>query len=159
MTSKDHKPLSGSAEDRMLKHLGRLFGLVTVAFLLLLTGLVLIGNGVLTPGDPPLAAQEKADSDEPVIVDGMDITNGLIVADGYEVVKANCTGCHSGKLISQNRMTRERWLSSIRWMQETQKLWDLGGNEGPILDYLELNYAPEQFGRRMPLEVAEWYEI
>ena len=44
-------------------------------------------------------------------------------------------------------------------MQETQKLWDLGGDEVVILDYLEKNYAPKEHGRRTPLKNIEWYEL
>lgn len=47
----------------------------------------------------------------------------------------------------------------IVWMQETQKLWDLGENEDKILDYLATYLGPEKKGRRAPLEVEEWYVI
>ena len=59
----------------------------------------------------------------------------------------------------QNRATREGWEEMIRWMQETQKLWDLGPTEDKILDYLATYYAPENKGRRAQLVVDEWYEI
>jgi len=47
----------------------------------------------------------------------------------------------------------------IRWMQETQGLWQLGKNEPIILDYLAKHYAPEEVVRRPGLDVAaiEWY--
>ena len=47
----------------------------------------------------------------------------------------------------------------IRWMQETQGLWDLGENEALILKYLSTHYAPEEVGRRKNIDVAaiEWY--
>ena len=51
---------------------------------------------------------------------------GLVDATGHNMVAAHCTACHSAKLISQNQMSRERWLETIRWMQSTQKLWPLG---------------------------------
>ncbi len=84
-------------------------------------------------------------------------TTGLIIDEGFELVAANCLGCHSGKLIAQNRASREGWKNLIRWMQKTQKLWDLGSNEDAILDYLEKNYAPEKSGRRAPLKNIQWH--
>ena len=42
---------------------------------------------------------------------------GLVDATGHNMVAAHCTACHSAKLISQNQMSRERWLETIRWMQ------------------------------------------
>ena len=75
------------------------------------------------------------------------------------LVITHCTPCHSAELVTQNRMTREGWESTIRWMQETQNLWDLGENEAAILDYLATYYAPEEQGRRPNLEDIEWYEL
>jgi len=90
---------------------------------------------------------------------GIDKSTGLIIDNGYKVVKQKCLPCHSGKLIIQNRATREGWVNIIRWMQKKQKLEDLGDNEDIILDYLAKNYAPEDKGRRVPLKNIEWYEI
>lgn len=66
-------------------------------------------------------------------------------------VIAHCTTCHSSALITQNRMTREGWLKTIRWMQDKQGLWPLGEHEDIVLDYLETYYFPEETGRRKPL--------
>lgn len=95
----------------------------------------------------------------PAIVDGIDVESGLIAGKDYLLVKNNCTYCHSAKLITQNRMSRTGWESTIRWMQETQNLPDLYENEGPILDYLATFYAPTKRGRRAPIEDIEWYEL
>lgn len=78
-------------------------------------------------------------------------TTGLVNASGHDSVAAHCSACHSTKLISQNRMSRDTWLATIRWMQKTQNLWPLGDAEAPILDYLSTHYAPEETGRRKPL--------
>ena len=75
------------------------------------------------------------------------------------LVVANCTGCHSGKLVTQNRATREGWQNMIRWMQETQNLKDLGPDEEKILDYLSTHYAPAEQGRRHNIQVEEWYSL
>lgn len=89
---------------------------------------------------------------------GENAATGLVLADGFELVRQNCTVCHSAKLITQNRATREGWASMIDWMQEKQGLWELGVNEAPILDYLATHYGVgEQAGRRANLEEVEWY--
>lgn len=93
------------------------------------------------------------------IRNGVDMRTGLIADDGWEMVRANCTACHSAKLITQNRQTRDGWKEVIAWMQETQGLWDLGKNEDPILDYLAKNYAPEAKGRRARLQNIQWYVL
>ncbi len=94
-----------------------------------------------------------------LIKDGIHVPTGLIDDVNLDLVISNCTACHSAKLITQNRSSREGWLSMIRWMQENQKLWDLGENEGAILDYLAKNYAPQRKGRRAPLTNIEWYDL
>lgn len=93
------------------------------------------------------------------VVDGLDMDTGLIAEGDYLLVKGNCLACHSAKLVTQNRATREGWLEMIHWMQEKQGLWDLGAQEGPILDYLATYYAPEESGRRPPLGEVEWYRL
>lgn len=101
----------------------------------------------------------KANTDQ--VIDGIHVATGLIYAEGFDLVRNTCTGCHSAQLITQNRATRSGWQSMIRWMQRTQGLWELGANEGPILDYLATHYAPEEVGRRANLDVEaiEWYVL
>ena len=93
------------------------------------------------------------------VENGIHLQTGLIYDANFDIVRANCTACHSGKLVAQNRATREGWLQMIRWMQETQGLWNLGVNEPKILDYLAKNYAPKEVGRRTNINIAsvEWY--
>ena len=93
------------------------------------------------------------------IQDGVHKSTGLIADEGLNLVIAHCTGCHSPKLITQNRADRQGWLEVIRWMQKTQNLWDLGDQEEAILTYLAKNYAPERKGRRAPIMDIEWYEL
>jgi len=78
----------------------------------------------------------------------LDEKTGLVLAPGFEVVSVQCTVCHSARLITQNRSSREGWLAMIRWMQDTQGLWPLGGNEDLVLNYLAGNYGPLSVGRR-----------
>jgi hypothetical protein len=101
----------------------------------------------------------------PVVFDSIDIRNGIHVPTGMiadtgcaEVVQ-NCGGCHSLDLVKQNRATKEGWKDIISWMQETQKLWDLGLQEETILHYLAKNYGPKNTGRRKNLEDIEWYNL
>jgi len=93
--------------------------------------------------------------------DGIHLASGLAAGKGLAEVRANCTNCHSAKLITQNRMTRDGWRQSIIWMQQTQGLWDLGEYQGIILDYLAENYAPQDSGRRRQLTLSEsdWYKL
>ena len=101
----------------------------------------------------------KEEIDPELIEQGIHVASGLIAAEGFELVNQNCGNCHSYKLVTQNRNTKEGWLETIRWMQETQKLWDLGENEDPLLNYLSTNYGPEETGRRKQLVVTEWYQL
>lgn len=93
------------------------------------------------------------------IENGIHIESGLIDAEGLMVVVNNCTNCHSAKLLIQNRMNAERWNATIKWMQETQNLWDLGENQDVIVNYLVTNYPPKKKGRREPLSDIEWYVL
>jgi hypothetical protein len=95
------------------------------------------------------------------VENGIHLATGLKVAPGFDLVRVNCTACHSAELVIQNRATREGWKEVIRWMQRTQGLWDLGEKEKLILDYLAAHYAPETSGRRPPLDqqAIEWYPL
>lgn len=97
--------------------------------------------------------------EEDKIENGIHLRTGLIEAKGLMEVVNNCTNCHSSKLITQNRMNRERWAATIDWMQETQNLWDLGENEEIIINYLITNYPPQKKGRRQSLININWYEL
>lgn len=93
------------------------------------------------------------------IVDGIHVRTGLVAAEGLQEVITNCTTCHSSKLIIQNRMDKEQWNATIRWMQETQGLWDLGENQEIIVDYLTTIYPTFKKGRRAALTDIEWYSL
>ena len=93
------------------------------------------------------------------IKNGIHVRTGLKEGEGLMTVVAHCTACHSAQLIIQNRMNKERWNATIRWMQETQNLWDLGDSQEVIVDYLVKNYPVYSKGRRENLENIEWYEL
>lgn len=134
---------------------------------------ILVGLALLLVFQPEISSRLASNDPEPnsdipapladpsiQLVDGKDLETELLAGEGLELVKANCTSCHSSALILQNRFTREGWHEKIVWMQETQGLWELGANESIILDYLAANYAPEApKGRRVPLTGIEWYEL
>jgi hypothetical protein len=89
-----------------------------------------------------------------------DAETGLVIDENFYMVKAQCTGCHSSKLISANHFTRDGWKQKIRWMQAKHNLWELGDTEKQVLDYLEKYYGPTQVSaRRAPLKNIEWYPL
>ncbi len=78
--------------------------------------------------------------------------SGLVVAEGWQGVQANCTECHSTQLIIQNSGSKAVWESRIRWMQETQGMHELDSElEESILNYLAANYGQKDSSRRSPL--------
>ena len=100
-----------------------------------------------------------ADIDEDKVENGIHLKTGFIDAVGLKTVINNCTNCHSSKLVIQNRMNADRWNATIKWMQETQNLWELGDNQKVIVDYLVKNYPPVDKGRREGLTNIAWYEL
>lgn len=105
-------------------------------------------------------AWASAQASDAIEADSLDAATGLKIAPGLDLVKIHCTGCHSTKLITQFKATRQGWLDRIRWMQAKQNLWDLRESEPPILDYLAKNYAPvERAERRPPLKDVKWHRL
>ncbi len=146
--------------EGQIKSLGRL--LVTFAFLLILFigGMLYIKNNpsILIPSEE----YEVLPANETTLVELDEATiaqSGFVNAQGVSQVIQNCTQCHSAKLVTQNRMSKEGWESTITWMQETQNLWDLGDKEEMIVAYLAKNYGPVSKGRRENLTNVEWYEL
>ena len=132
--------------------------LLTVVLLIGVLGL-LLAPGLLGSRHVSSGEVNQTSKEEPEVVDNIHVATGLVAAEGLKAVIQNCTGCHSSKLIIQNRMSRESWATTINWMQQTQGLWDLGENTQPILDYLATNYAPSKKGRRENLTAVDWYEL
>lgn len=84
-----------------------------------------------------------------------DTATGLIIAPGWQDVRAHCGGCHSHALVAQQRASRQTWLDMIRWMQASQNLWEFQPEvETRILDYLAANYSPQPNRRRAPIPVS-----
>ncbi len=140
----------------------------SLLILIILLAAIAISASIYLVADPGLTAfkeftevsQDQQDLEQvDLIKDGVHVRTGLLDGKGLQEVINNCTSCHSAKLITQNRMNRDRWLATIRWMQETQNLHQLGENENLILDYLAEKYSPEDVGRRANLNKVEWYEL
>jgi hypothetical protein len=93
------------------------------------------------------------------IENGREIGTGLLVDKNWTLIKRHCTQCHTTKIITQNRASREGWASMILWMQETQNLWDLGEDLEGVLDYLARNYGVADEGFSSEMIIQEWYEI
>lgn len=108
---------------------------------------------------PTTSINDPDHPDFDTIENGVHLRTGFVEGEGLQLVINNCTTCHSAKLVTQNRMSKEQWEATIRWMQETQNLWDLGKNEEKILNYLATHYAPTNKGRRQNLANLEWYAL
>ena len=79
--------------------------------------------------------------------------DGLIEADGVNMVRGHCSACHSLSIVTSQRGDRKYWLDLIRWMQATQNLWVIPqAHEEAILNYLSTHYAESDWGRRLNLE-------
>ncbi|MEO0734959.1 MAG: hypothetical protein AAFZ52_19130, partial [Bacteroidota bacterium] len=140
--------------------IGLVMAFLVVTVVALIYGLV--GDSLAASLQPvalhPRAGQTPPSTDADRVKDGIHLATGLAYdAKAFKIVRAVCTNCHSAKLVTQNRATRAGWKEMIRWMQATQDLWDLGGDEDLILDYLAKYYAPEAVGRRAALEEVEFY--
>ncbi len=141
--------------------------------MLLVISLVILAGGALVyyAIDPdfsvfqlpsaPIAATETVNEVDELnkIENGIHVRTGLVDAEGLMTVVNNCTYCHSAKIILQNRMNTDRWNATIKWMQETQNLGDLGSNQEVIVNYLVTNYPPKMIGRREILTNIDWYEL
>ncbi len=140
-----------------------LAGLAALLVVLVLTAMVSVLLLYSEPKWLTVSEKPKLPTEDPIALEEeirecIHVPTGFIAGEGLQLVIGNCTNCHSAKLVTQNRFTKEGWTNVIRWMQETQGLWDLGSNEEEIVNYLAKHYAPEARGRRKPLEV-EWYDL
>ena len=82
----------------------------------------------------------------------LDPLTGLKMTGDWELVRNNCTACHSPKLITQQRGSEAQWLAMIRWMQKKQNLWPFDPDtERRIIGYLAGNYPPQADRRRAPI--------
>lgn len=153
MSRKDHI-------DKRFRGIYRLFIVVSAVIIVASIFLIYVYRDEITETGTPHSVKEGTSAMDPDRVEnGIHIRTGLIAAEGLTEVVNNCTTCHSAQLVIQNRMSKERWEATIRWMQETQNLWELGKNQDIIIDYLVKNYPPQKKGRREALTQVEWYKL
>jgi hypothetical protein len=155
-------------QDKFRQQVKSFYSVLVISFaLVLLIGVVGISY-MMDPstfsfkGDTPnseVIGNTGEDEDWDKIENGIHLRTGFKDGEGLMTVVNNCTNCHSAQLVIQNRMNEERWIETIRWMQKTQNLWDLGPNEKIIVNYLVTNYPPKSKGRREALTNIEWYPL
>ena len=84
-----------------------------------------------------------------------DPLSGLVIDDGWQLVRAHCGACHSWRLVTSQRGDATFWRDTIVWMQRTQNLWPIpAADEQAIVDYLARNYNETDWGRRPPLAAS-----
>jgi len=142
---------------RLLTTLMVLFAITALAIVYLISDPTFSFFKEPAPAAEYVSVETEDDYDK--IENGIHVRTGFKDAEGLMTVVNNCTNCHSSRLVIQNRMNEERWIATIRWMQETQNLWDLGKNEAIIVNYLVTNYPPQKKGRREILRNISWYEL
>jgi hypothetical protein len=152
-------------EEEYKKFVKKVYHLMILAFsiFILISGATIFylndPNFSAFKNSPETLVTSQEEVDEDLVEDGIHVRTGLIDAEGLMAVVNNCTNCHSAKLVTQNKMSAERWNETILWMQETQNLWDLGDNQEIIVNYLVTNYPVVDKGRRENLTNIEWYEL
>ena len=105
--------------------------------------------GACAREDAETPASLPADTTVAVAEPQLDPLTGLRMTGDWEIVRANCVGCHSARLVTQQRGTAQQWLTMIRWMQKKQNLWPFDPDtEGRIIGYLAENYPPQADRRR-----------
>lgn len=117
---------------------------------LLLTTLLVLSLALAACTKEP-STEAPASAPEPVVAaePELDPVTGFKMTGDWELVRGNCTACHSAKLITQQRGTAQQWLTMIRWMQQKQNLWQFDpGTEERIIAYLSENYPPDAARRR-----------
>ena len=119
------------------------------AFALLAAGLAVLSGcakeDVATASIDPSATPTATATAEPSI----DPATGFTMTGDWQLVRGHCTGCHSAKLITQQRGTEQQWLAMIRWMQKKQNLWQFDRDtETRIVAYLAEQYPPQAARRR-----------
>lgn len=107
--------------------------------------LILAACSKEAPVPAPIAESEPAAATATLL----DPVTGLRMTGDWELVRGNCTACHSARLITQQRGSAEQWLDMIRWMQKKQNLWAFDpATENRIITYLAENYPPSDAQRR-----------
>ena len=78
-----------------------------VAAIATAAALILAACSKEEPATEPLVVAEPAVAAEPAL----DPVTGFKMTGDWELVRSNCTACHSSKLITQQRGTAQQWLT------------------------------------------------
>lgn len=70
-----------------------------------------------------------------------DKKTGLLMGEGWEVIREFCTVCHSSQRVIESRLSRKRWEELILSKQNTPGFKDMGDREETVIDYLASYYA------------------
>lgn len=150
-------------DERLFRDVNHVLnGIIVILVIVLMIPLSIALRSIIPPTETQVSDSPIPASHSNAIKEGLDVDTGLIAEGNYLLVKSTCTACHSSDLILQSKFTKETWVEKIRWMQRTQKLWDLGESEEPILDYLAKYYGPDSVMvsfRKPPLTDIEWYVL
>lgn len=85
----------------------------------------------------------------PAYAQETDASTGLVIADGWELIRENCVQCHSTAMVVQNAGSKATWRSRLNWMVETQGMEKLPADvETAILEYLAIHYGQKNATRR-----------
>ncbi len=67
---------------------------------------------------------------------------GLPRDEGYELVSAYCSACHSLNIVMQQKATAERWNEILDWMVETQGMARLNQEDQSVIHtYLSTHFS------------------
>lgn len=91
----------------------------------------------------PLAALRAPAPAAPAATDTDETFQGLPVSAGVEDTFYSCSGCHSMELVTQQRLTRQRWDRLLDWMVAEQGMPPLDDAQRDlILSYLDRHFSP-----------------
>ncbi|GER06421.1 hypothetical protein GCM10007972_01330 [Iodidimonas muriae] len=109
--------------------------------------LLIIGLWACFFAAAPASAQEPQKTD-----DEMDMPPdmaAMVAGEGRETSYYLCSGCHSTKLVTQQRLSRDRWAYLLDWMTKEQGMAELDAESRTIiLDYLSTAYGPSTTQRK-----------
>ena len=79
----------------------------------------------------------------------LDKATGFVLDADTPMVIAQCTSCHSSKLVLQYRADADGWRELLVWMREEQGMWEMPPEvETRVVNYLARYYKPDTNKRR-----------
>lgn len=72
-----------------------------------------------------------------------DQTSALPPGEGRDEVEGLCSACHSIRMVTQQRLSRDRWDELLDWMVAEQGMAELDAEtRDRVLDYLATHLSP-----------------